>query len=101
MYNQCIDRHVRTMSSDYNGGNESNNMELEQDITGMKTDKRIDNLENIVEIQKVQCKRYGQWQSYYAKDDVECDARLKLEKIYMIPKKATVRNIFIPGVKQQ
>ena len=58
--------------------------------------KRIDNLENIVEIPK-DCDVKDIWAvaSYYAKDDVECDARLKeLEKIYDTEgKKATVENI--------
>ena len=58
--------------------------------------KRIDNLENIVEIPK-DCDVKDIWAvaSYYAKDDVECDARLKeLEKIYDTEgKTATVENI--------
>ena len=58
--------------------------------------KRIDELENLVEIPK-DCDVKDIWAvaSYYAKDDVECDARLKeLEKIYDTEgKKATVENI--------
>lgn len=84
------------MSSDYNViANQIiwNGARYNRDETGYK---RIDELENLVEIPK-DCDVKDIWAvaSYYAKDDVECDARLKeLEKIYDIEgKKATVENI--------
>lgn len=84
------------MSSDYNvTANQIiwNGARYNRDENGYK---RIDELENLVEIPK-DCDVKDIWAvaSYYAKDDVECDARLKeLEKIYDIEgKKATVENI--------
>lgn len=84
------------MSSDYNViANQIiwNGARYNRDETGYK---RIDELENLVEIPK-DCDVKDIWAvaSYYAKDDVECDARLKeLEKIYdTLGKKATVENI--------
>ena len=70
-----------------------NGARYNRDETGYK---RIDELENLVEIPK-DCDVKDIWAvaSYYAKDDVECDERLKeLEKIYdTLGKKATVENI--------
>ena len=70
-----------------------NGARYNRDETGYK---RIDELENLVEIPK-DCDVKDIWAvaSYYAKDDVECDERLKeLEKIYDTEgKKATVENI--------
>ena len=84
------------MSSDYNViANQIiwNGARYNRDETGYK---RIDELENLVEIPK-DCDVKDIWEvaSYYAKDDSECDARLKeLEKIYDTEgKKATVENI--------
>ena len=84
------------MSSDYNvTANQIiwNGARYHRDENGYK---RIDELENLVEIPK-DCDVKDIWAvaSYYAKDDVECDARLKeLEKIYDTEgKKATVENI--------
>ena len=84
------------MSSDYNvTANQIiwNGARYNRDENGYK---RIDELENLVEIPK-DCDVKDIWAvaSYYAKDDVECDARLKeLEKIYDTEgKTATVENI--------
>ena len=84
------------MSSDYNViANQIiwNGARYNRDETGYK---RIDELENLVEIPK-DCDVKDIWAvaSYYAKDDAECAARLKeLEKIYDTEgKKATVENI--------
>ena len=84
------------MSSDYNViANQIiwNGARYNRDETGYK---RIDELENLVEIPK-DCDVKDIWAvaSYYAKDNAECDVRLKeLEKIYdTLGKKATVENI--------
>ena len=84
------------MSSDYNViANQIiwNGARYNRDETGYK---RIDELENLVEIPK-DCDVKDIWAvaSYYAKDNAECDVRLKeLEKIYdTLWKKATVENI--------
>jgi hypothetical protein len=84
------------MSSDYNViANQIiwNGARYNRDETGYK---RIDELENLVEIPK-DCDVKDIWEvaSYYAKDDSECAKRLKeLENIYDTEgKKATVENI--------
>ena len=84
------------MSSDYNvTANQIiwNGARYNRDENGYK---RIDEREDLVEIPK-DCDVKDIWAvaSYYAKDDVECDARLKeLEKIYDTEgKTATVENI--------